>query len=201
MLDTDSYAHFHRCLFRICRIAICKGDAQALKPTFCVSRFLPSDRRTWILGLYWLLGLLLGIFFTARADDTYLLLMRQAACCRVSITGLAAAVGLPFLFCTFAASAGVWLIPWICLIKAFLFSSCAAALTASFGSAGWLVRLLLQFSDGLCLPLLLWFSARVYLQKGQDVLRDLRNCLIFTAATVWIDYRVISPFLVSLIEY
>lgn len=172
-----------------------------MKPTFCFSRFLPSDRRTWILGLFWLLGLLLGIFFTARADDSYFLLMRQAACCRVSITGLAAVVVLPFLFCTFAASVGIWLIPWICLIKAFLFSSCAAALTVSFGTAGWLVRLLLQFSDGMCLPLLFWFSARLYACNRDDVFRDLRNCLLFAAATVCIDFCVISPFLVSLIEY
>ena len=154
-----------------------------------------------ISSFCWILGLLLGFFFTAHAGDSYLLLMRRAAFSQVSISGLAAAVLLPFLFAAFAASVSApRLICAVCFGKAFFTASCASGILAAYGDAGWLVRSLLQFSDIVSLPLLCWFSMRHVAANRQGIRRDLMICLIPSVIAVMIDFVVVSPFLAMLIE-
>lgn len=154
-----------------------------------------------LLACTWMTGLMFGAFFSARAGDTYLLLMRTAASSRVSVTGLAASAYLPFLFAAFAVSVNKpKLLYPICFCKAFL--SCAAFCGAAlaFGSAGWLVRSLLSFTDLCLLPVFCWFMIRHIGGDVETLKKDLALCTGAAVLVGSLDYCVVSPFLAMLIE-
>lgn len=126
--------------------------------------------------------------------------MRAAANGRVSITGLLSAFLLPLLFSAFAVYISQpWLLVPVAFGKAFSFSYLAFGVTLAFGSAGWLVRSLLMFSDCLTLPLLWWFWLCCIRASDRDALRSfLVTC---TAALMigCLDYGAVSPLLRNLI--
>lgn len=89
----------------------------------------------------------------------------------------------------------------LCFIKGFLFSFVSAGIFRQFGSAGWLFRYLLLFSDCITLPLLYLFWIR-----NLSYFKPVRGCEAIFIATfvflVWsVDYRVISPVLACLIDF
>ena len=167
----------------------------------------PSEKhsgrvRVFVLICCWICGLLLGIHYASRADDTYFLLMHTAATARVSITGLLAAVFLPFLFSAFAVYIlRPELLLAVCFLKAASFSCCSFGLMHAFGSAGWLVRFLLQFSDCFMIPVLLWFSVRHIVKSVKPVWRDFLICSLWMLIVGAFDYCIVSPFLVGLIDH
>ena len=155
-----------------------------------------------LLVSVWLGGLLLGAFLSPFAPESYLLLMRRAAGSPVSIVGLFASVLLPFLIATYAVSISKPVLLYaVCFCKAVLFSFCCRGIQLTFGSAGWLVLILMQFSDLCMLPVLCWFSFR-HLGAGTHRLkRDFAiGCGIGTAVGI-LDYCMVSPFLVMLIDF
>ena len=151
-------------------------------------------------SLAWLTGLLFGIFFVPYAGEAYISLMRSAAGCAVSIVGLFAMVLVPFLLAALAVFYNLpALIYLLGFTKAFSHALCAGGIAAAFGSAGWLIRFLLLFSDCCTLPLLCWFMMRC-LDSGKQYLRkDLSACLIISVAVCGFDYLIVSPLLVTLI--
>jgi len=146
-------------------------------------------------------GIQLGQYYASCGNETYFLLMRLASVCPVSIVGLASVTFLPFLFSAFAVyfSHTQFLLP-ICFLKAFMFSCCAFSATWSFGSAGWLVRLLLQFTDICTLPLLCWFWIRHKSGELSRFWQDIVLCGLLVTVVCVVDYCIVSPYLVSLIE-
>lgn len=156
----------------------------------------------WILlAVVWITGLFVGMYFGANAGDHYFLLMRTAADTRVSIIGLIANSCLPFLLSAYAVYLGKpRLALLVCFCKAVLFTSCGFAALSSFGSAGWLVRLLLQFSDVVLIPLFCWFSIRHIHGAGITLKRDTALCLFAAALVGSMDYCLVSPFLAMLID-
>jgi len=146
-------------------------------------------------------GLLLGVLYSQGADDSYFLLMRTAAASRVSIVGLLTSLYLPFLIAAFFAfimQPQLMLI--LCFCKAFIFSCCGYAAISAFGTAGWLVRILLQFSDCCIIPFFFWFCLRNVSGSCVRMKRDLLFCSLVTLSVVAFDFCVISPFLVKLID-
>lgn len=161
-----------------------------------------SCKICWIvLAAVWITGLFAGMYFGANAGDHYFLLMRTAVDTRVSIVGLIANACLPFLLSAYAVYLGKpRLILLVCFCKAVLFTSCGFAVLLSFGSAGWLTRLLLQFSDIVLIPLFCWFSIR-HIQGNRTTLsKDSALCLFAAALVGSIDYCLVSPFLAMLID-
>ena len=154
-----------------------------------------------VLPVCWGLGLLLGITYGFAADPSYFLLMRSVASDRMSIVGLLGVLYFPLLVSAFAVyfKRPQWLL-LICFFKAFLFASCGSALLISFGSASWLVRLLLQFSDCCTVPLLYWFCMRSITGYSLNTRLDFWICSMCFAVVGIFDYCVISPFLVKLIN-
>lgn len=141
----------------------------------------------------------LGAWFADTSGDTYIFLMRMAASRPVSIVGSAVSVFLPFLVSLFIIThSKPWLVYLICGIRIFLFSSAAFALDRSFGSAGWLVRLLLQMPDLCLIPVLIWLS--LYSLAGRCAKRILICCIVFAVVIGMLDYCMISPFLANLID-
>ena len=163
---------------------------------------LSSRKTSMILFCFvWIAGLLCGSIIAAQVSDTYLLLMRRAASSPVSITDLLAAVLLPFLFIALSVYISrPKLIYLICFMKACTFMITGFSVIAAFGSAGWLVRLLLQFTDQAALGLFCWFAYR-HLDGSKDRLwPHTAACGACIIGLGWIDYCYVSPFLALLIE-
>lgn len=158
---------------------------------------LPICRK--LIPVCFAFGMICGIVF-AHCSDILASLMRQALFCQVSIVGLATVSILPFLLSAFAVliSCPV-LLPVIVFSKAFLFGTCAAALDLTFGSAGWLVRMLLMFSDIASLPVLYWLWLRCSSLNPRGLLRDFLFALLVTGCIGGIDIWIIAPFLASVI--
>ena len=141
----------------------------------------------------------LGVIFAASAGDSYFLLMRKATGCFVSIVGSAVTVLLPFLVSVFVIiHSKPGLVYLICGIYIFSLSSACYAICRFFGSAGWLIQMMLLFSDICLTPVLIWLSGLRFTGKCS------RRCCICSVvlATVigMIDYCWISPFLANLID-
>ena len=156
--------------------------------------------RTIILAFCWCAGLLTGCYFANCAGNIHYSMMRRATSCSVSIAGLVVVL-LPFLFSAFAV---YWnrpsLMYIVCFLKAWSFTLAAYGILNAFGSAGWLVRFLVQFSDILLLCPLCWFFLRHIRGNSAQWKRDLWICSAAAAAVCSIDYCVVSRFLVMLTQ-
>ena len=148
-----------------------------------------------------LLGYLIGTFLAAGTPVSFFTLMRSAANSPVSIVGSLISAFLPFLLAFAAVHYGRPALLYLILFcKAIIFSHCSMWCSLAFGSGGWLVRLLFQFSDILLLPVLCHFVIR-YLRRPRTLSKS--DILIYsgTAALVAIiNYCFISPYLAMLID-
>ncbi len=161
--------------------------------------FFLCRRKALSLALVWIGGLLSGLLLAELTGDTYTALMRTAAQNRVSIVGLFAVTCLPFLFTAFAVFISrPSLIYGAAFVQALLFSWCGLGVLNAYGSAGWLVRLLLQFSSGCALSVFCWFCIRCL--QGKTLKKDLFVSAAVLAVICSIDYCFVSPFLVMLID-
>lgn len=167
---------------------------------FRMSWNLQECRQNWCaLALCAVFGTGFGVFFAASTGNSYILLMRMAASRPVSIVGTLVAVIVPFLVSVFLIThSKPWLVYLICGTRLFLFSAAGWAIARSFGSAGWLVRLTLQFPDLCLIPVLILFSIRALTGGGSR--RYTLRCILFSAAVGMIYYCMISPFLANLID-
>ena len=154
----------------------------------------------FLLACAWFLGLISGVLISLSASDILFPTMRAAISSCVSISGLLSAILLPLLFSAFAVYVSNYrlLIP-IAFMKAFLFSFLGTGILASFGSAGWLIRALLMFSDIAILPLMWWYWLSAL--SGSENMAA-RSAAAFLSAILIgsLDYCVISPFLANLIS-
>lgn len=154
---------------------------------------------TIFLAFCWIAGLVCGCILSLQTEVIHFSLMREVASCSVSIVGLFAVL-LPFLISAIAVYfSQVWLIFPISFLKAFSFAYVAASVSQAFGSSGWLIRLLLLFTDICTAPILflLWLGCL----NGFLNIRSAK-WLFFAVICIAIcgfDYFVISPFLYRLI--
>ena len=154
----------------------------------------------FLLAVFFFLGHFLGVCFSLGAGDSFFLMMRMAAFTPVSISGLLSAATLPFLFSAVAVyfKRPVLLLS-VAFMKAFCFSCVGLGVIACFGSAGWLIWFLLQFSDCCAMPLLYWYWRRHIRGNGAfdwAVSMMLLSALLLVGA---FDYCVISPFLADIL--
>ena len=155
----------------------------------------------WLLIVSWVLGLLLGGTYGYRIDWPYVVWLREAASGNMTIMGLLFVLYLPLLLSALAVyfKAPHWLIP-ICFSKAFIFASCASALFVAFGSAAWLVSFFLQFSDLCTIPFFYLFLLRNISGANVNTRSDLLVCCAVSSLVGFVDIRIISPYLVRLID-
>ena len=155
-----------------------------------------------IIAVVWITGLIGGINFVSVAGEPFCLLMYESAFCRVSIVGLLAVLYLPLLLSVVVVRLSVPALQYaICLLKAFFFGCCLNCSSYAFGTASWLVLLLLLFSDcSMTVPLLLFWFRHI---SGSRILlrRDLFCCCFFAAVIGVLDYFIISPYLVNIMHY
>lgn len=142
----------------------------------------------------WIFGLLVGSFLSYRFGGYFASLMRMAVLCPVSIVASLTSVFFPFFISVYFVRyhRRLWLYI-VCFLKAVSFSASFAALSAVFGTAGWLIRALFLFSDTISCFLLMNLCLRIRQQESNfnSALLQCTVCLV----TVFIDYMYISPFL------
>lgn len=174
-----------------------------------MTRFFCSDLpHRWrkgchfVLAFFWLTGLVSGILVCLSAGDSFVSWMRSTVYWSVSIVGLLFVTIFPFLISAFAVfiSRPGLLLP-ICFCKAFLFSLVSMGTVQAFGSAGWLIRCLLLFSDCVSVPLLYWYWLRFLPGTRTFCGWETVAILALGALIGSVDYRIISPFLVHLIKF
>lgn len=155
----------------------------------------------WILAFCWTSGLVFGIFFFLAAGDSIILLMRRIPLGTVSIVSLLGITTFPFLLSFFVVSISkpIMILP-ISFLKAFTFSFVSLGILHGFGLYGWLLRYLLLFTDCASVPLLYLLWQR-NLADG-NLFLGWKNSLYFLSACLIgsLDYCIISPYLVCLIE-
>ena len=162
--------------------------------------FLQECRTRWsALALCSVVGAVFGLLFADAFGYHYLLLMRMAAKSRVSIVGTVVSVWIPFLVSfIILVHSKPWLVYLLCTAHISRFGCTGFALLRSFGSAGWLIRGMLQFPDLCLIPVLLYFAACKL--NGNICKRKIVYCIVFGLIIGMMDYFLISPFLADLME-
>lgn len=154
------------------------------------------------LRISWCLGLLAGVFTAGLASDSLSLTMHTAVRSCVSIAGLLATISLPFLLSAFAVSiGGAWLLIPIAFMKAFVFTFLGFGLMTAYHSAGWLLRILFMFADCCSMPLLYNYWLKLCSGASKSPWLSATAHLIPTLLIGYFDFRLISPFLATLISY
>lgn len=153
------------------------------------------------LASFWTLGLLSGAACSVSASDSIVPLMHAAAECCVSITGLLTAILLPFLLSALAVFIQVpRLIYPIAFCKAFLVSFLGLGVMIAYGSAGWLVRLLLMFGDCCITPLLFWYWNRQLSAQHRRSFGLTTTVFLAALCIGSFDYCIVTPFLAAVIS-
>ena len=154
-----------------------------------------------LLAFSWFLGLFLGAVFSVAAGEPIVSLMRTAVSSRVSFSGLLTAILLPFLLSALAVFISEpYLLFVIAFLKAFTFSYVGIGVMAAYGSAGWLIRLLLMFSDCCFLPLLMLYWIRLISGKRGSAIPVTVVTGFLAVAIGSFDFCVVSPFLATLVS-
>ena len=152
---------------------------------------------TSVLAFSWMLGLSLG--FSAVISGVFASAFRQVANVSPSFLSIISVLLFPVVVSFLAVFAGMrWLIFPLVFLKAIAFAYVGWSVVITFGSAGWLLRLLIMFSDCACIPLFLWFWNRAINSEFDSLLPAFFVTILITLGVGLIDYCVISPFLASL---
>ena len=153
----------------------------------------------FFLAVVWCAGLILGVKFASAPSAASVSLMGQAPLCPASIVGLMGAALLPFLLTAFAVFLKQpWMILLIAFCKAVSFGYSGILTIMAFGSSGWLVRLLLMFTDICTVPVLCWLWLRHIPGNLQITSADLALGAAAVIGFGSLDYCLISPYLAML---
>lgn len=165
------------------------------------SAFSPRIIRTAVLAFFWSAGFCLGIYIASQTNKFVSSMMRAAPFSSVSIVGLFVVSLLPLIVSAFAVygSAPLAILP-VAFLKAFGFAFCSEIILSAYGSAGWLVRFLLLFSDSCVCVILLWFWFRNINGATYSTKKELAVCTGMTLLLGSIDYFFICPFLLKLFQ-
>lgn len=169
-----------------------------------MDRFLHSSfpfpsckQSTFQLACAWIIGLIAGAFPAGSTQcsspqGTFTLVAGSTVAVQLVI------VLLPLLFSVLAVYIGrpVFVLA-IATVKAFLFTYVGIGILLSCGKAGWLLQLLIMFSDTLILPILWMFWHKVL--DGQQILHCSMAAAIPTLAVACLDFYIISPVLANLL--
>ena len=156
---------------------------------------------TRFLALCFTAGLLSGASVFYVAGPPLLPLMRGILKDSMSIIGLLSVTFLPFLVSAFAVYiCEPWLLYCVCFTKGLVFSFCSAAIMMAFGSAGWLFRWLLMFSELISLPFLYWFWQRHISSERGFSIAEFLSILCWLTLIGSVDYCCVTPFLAVLIK-
>lgn len=152
---------------------------------------------TSILAFSWTSGLAIGL--CAMAADPFGPAFYQAVSISPSFFSIISILLLPIALSMAAVFAGHrWLLFPLAFLKALTFAYVGWSVLSTFGSAGWLIRLLLMFSDCASVPLLLWYWSKALDSEFDALIPTTVSALLTVLGIGIVDYGVISPFLANL---
>ena len=151
-----------------------------------------------ILSFLWSFGLFSGVSVAACADNP-VSLMRACCDAGVSIVGLLTVPFLPFLISAFAVYCSALPVLYLTgFCKSFLLGFCVCAVSTGFPGGGWLMCLLLLFTDLLTVPGLFLFQFRCLSGCKGILQQGLWTALWFVAVCI-ADYLWVVPLLRDII--
>lgn len=156
-------------------------------------------KSVFFLAFSWIAGIIAGSFLSPILSEYSVPLMRMAVESRVSIIGLVVVILVPCLLSAIAVHLSKnWIIYLLSSVKGICFGFCIQVLLQCYGSAAWLLYILVLFSD-ICMltPLFLFWIRHAYGSK-QMLYRDMLYYFICAAIICIIDYLLISPSLLLL---
>lgn len=149
-------------------------------------------RAELILIFFWIAGLLFGAFSAQRTDRQMLSLLLHLPSSPLSAAGAMVSILIPFA--AVVSCTGSYAISLIAGLRAFAFAYTAVSLNVVYGSAGWLLQLLLQFGAIISLPLFFWFVLRRLTGRAIPVWDILIVC-VFTVAISAAQFYLVAPLL------
>lgn len=151
-----------------------------------------------ILALCSLVSSGLGVLCSATWNHTYFSLMRMSAARPVTIVGSLIAVFVPYFVSVLVITNSKYRVAYILSsIRIFHLAAAYFAICCAFGSAGWLIGLMLLFPDIALIPMLLVISLRRV--AGTLHKWDRAVGLVYTVIIGVINHCAVSPFLAKII--
>ena len=148
------------------------------------------------LACSWILGLLFGIQvgqiaffdFSSLADTFHI----------STSVSLVAVLFFPVVTSILIVYTGLdWLLPAVVFMKSFSFAYVSWILICDFGSAGWVIQLLIMFSDCVSLPFLWLFWCGLLRRKQHLISISVPVAFAIIVAGI-LDHHLISPILSAL---
>lgn len=171
--------------------------------TWRIADSLLINRKTerFFLALFTCCGAVLGVAVSYASGPSLFLMMRTAASSHVSIVGLILSALFPYLITAVAyCFSKPYLFLPIAFFKTFLYTLVLCSVRTAFLQAGWLVCILLLFSDTVAVAVLYWYWIRNIHGFRKSALSELLYGITVTLVTAVIDYIWVSPFLIALIN-
>lgn len=162
------------------------------------AKTIQVNKLLFLFSLFWLSGLVLGMYSAASMFHNYVPLLHDVASGKItSFFQLCLVVFYPWIFSLFLYRIPAKL-PFMLFIaaKAFTFSFIAYAALLTFSTAGWLVRYLLLFSSAMSVLAYLrcWICCVCNCLTNKIIVQS----AVFLIAVVCMDFWIISPYLFSL---
>lgn len=162
--------------------------------------FVRCSFRVCFLAFLWISCLVVGCYIASN-DSFVVSLMRFAPGSEVSIVGLTVSLILPLFISVvglyFCKSAVIYTFS---SIKAFCTGYLLYAVSTAFGNAGWLIRLLLLFSDTGITIVILWLLFRHLNGRKKTFKADVMLSFFAAIMIGMVDYLLVAPFLQSLMD-
>lgn len=157
---------------------------------------LPSG--VFCLLFCWIIGFFAGVFVSFIFVPSFSSLMHGLVLEPVSIVGNMICIFLPLALSVISIiSCKPEIILLVCFVKAVSFGFCGMLVSSVFGSASWMIRLLLLFSDTVFITVLFWLWLR-HFDRQIPCDFDCYVCLMVGILIAGIDYFVVGPVLQGL---
>ena len=145
------------------------------------------------LACSWILGLIFGLWAVRYADFHFP--VTEDSVYHYTPISIVTVAFLPVLMSVLAAYADkTWLLPAIGFWKAFSFAYVSYLMTSAYGSAGWLIQLLVMFSDCVSLPFLWWFLCLLLRSSQKISFSSVFPIILGAIALGVLDFKMVSPF-------
>ena len=126
----------------------------------------------YLLAFIWTFGLSGGILFSLKAEPLFTSRMCAGVLTSVSIPGLLLLMIFPFILSLFAIRfRAMWAVFILALLKSFIYGFSRCMIIHIYFRAGWLVNILLFFSDTAISLLLLWYWISCLAHAGKWTLK------------------------------
>ena len=151
------------------------------------------------LALFWLIGLICGVCYAA-CNQSVVVLMRLAIFYQVSIVGLVYVLYLPIIAAVLCVKRSCPVAFYtVASLTSFLFGCSLCWITYVYGTASWLIKVLLLFSESAVNILILYMGYQKSSARFETV-REYCHLIIAALLLGCLDCLLVSPFAATLLN-